>query len=296
MLQFNPKDPGDTSYQSYTSGLVSICSASVLFGALFVTLLLSQSVAGDGLPKPPEDYFGGFGYCALILSRNRYDEVLIEAGPEQCRQALSPCSTFKIPNSLIGLQAGVVSGPDDLKKWDGYERSRAVSNRDHTLQSAISESIVWYFQTLARDVGEDRMANWLQQLDYGNQDISGGIDRFWLGSSLRIDAYQQMEIIKSLWHGTLPFDPSNQQHVREMLIQESDLNGVLHGKTGSCPGASDQHPPDHGWFIGWVDWNQPARSDPSTTFFVVNTSGTRAWGSEARKITLGILHDMQAER
>jgi beta-lactamase class D len=258
-------------------------------GVALAALLLTQPVLGDGLPRPPEDYFGDFGYCALILSRNRYDEVLIEAGPAQCQQALSPCSTFKIPNALIGLQTGVVSGPGDLKKWDGKERSRAANNRDHTLQSAIKESIVWYFQALARDVGEDRMADWLQKLDYGNQDISGGVDRFWLASSLRIDAYQQMEMIKSLWHGTLPFDPSNQQFLRDMLVQDSDLNGVLHGKTGSCPGV-----PDHGWFIGWVDWSNPARSDPSTTFFVINTTGTHAWGSEARKIALRILNDLQS--
>jgi beta-lactamase class D len=258
-------------------------------GVALAALLLTQPVLGDGLPRPPEDYFGDFGYCALILSRNRYDEVLIEAGPAQCQQALSPCSTFKIPNALIGLQTGVVSGPGDLKKWDGKERSRAANNRDHTLQSAIKESIVWYFQALARDVGEDRMADWLQKLDYGNQDISGGVDRFWLASSLRIDAYQQMEMIKSLWHGTLPFNPSNQKYLRDMLVQDSDLIGVLHGKTGSCPGA-----PDHGWFIGWVDWSNPARSDPSTTFFVINTTGTHAWGSEARKIALRILNDLQS--
>lgn len=265
----------------------------VTTGAAIAALFVSLSVIGKPLPKPPEDYFADYGYCALILSRDRHDEVMIEAGPKQCQQQLSPCSTFKIPNALIGLQTGVITGPDDLKKWDGTERSRKEANRDHTLQSAISESIPWYFQALARDVGEERMAQWLQQLDYGNQDISAGIDLFWLGSSLKIDAHQQLKLIRDLWHGALPFDPDYQQQVRDMLVQDSDLEGTLHGKTGSCLGAKNQHQPDHGWFIGWVDWNGTSTRAESTTFFVINITGDQAWGWEAKKIALEILQDLQ---
>ena len=267
----------------------------IQFSAAFAALFISISANAGPLPNPPEHYFGDYGYCALLLSRSRLDETSIEVGPKQCQQALSPCSTFKIPNALIGLQTGVVSGPGDLKKWDGTERQRAVSNKDHTLQTAISESIPWYFQELALDVGEQRMAQWLERLDYGNQDISGGIDRFWLGSSLKINAHGQMEQIRKLWHGTLPFDSQYQEQLRDMLLLDSGLDGTLHGKTGSCPGADDQDPPDHGWFIGWVDWNTSSARQPYTTFFVVNITGTRAWGSEAKKIALQILQDLKTE-
>lgn len=267
----------------------SIIQFSAAFAALFVSVFANS----DPLPNPPQSYFGDYGYCALVLSRNRHDETSIEVGPRQCQQALSPCSTFKIPNALIGLQTGVVTGPGHLKKWDGTERQRTANNKDHTLQTAISESIPWYFQELARDVGEQRMAPWLERLDYGNQDISAGIDRFWLGSSLKINAHDQMKLIRKLWHGTLPFAPGYQQQLRDMLVQSSDLDGNLHGKTGSCLGAKDQNPPDHGWFVGWVDWNNASSREPSTTFFVINITGTRAWGSEARKIALQVLQDLQ---
>ena len=276
-----------------SAGYLTIRHLIIRLGAAFAALLFSQLVAGRGLPAEPETYFGDFGYCALVLGRNRHEEVLIEAGPEQCRLPLSPCSTFKIPNTLIGLQTGVVSGPDDLKKWDGKERSRAATNRDHTLQTAISESIPWYFQELARDVGAERMEQWLLKLDYGNRDISAGIDRFWLGSSLLIDAYGQMELIKSLWHGTLPFNPAYQQMLRRMLQLETGLEGSLHGKTGSCRSTEDQGTRDHGWFIGWVDWHKPGAVGADTTFFVINTTGPKAWGWETKKITLRILNDLQ---
>ena len=260
--------------------------------AAFAALFVSSLAAAQPLPKPPQAYFGAFGFCALVLERSRLRETIREAGPEQCRQALSPCSTFKIPNALIGLQTGVVSGPDDLKHWDGKKRAREASNRDHTLASAIKQSIVWYFQALARDVGEQRMAKWLEELDYGNQDISGGIDNFWLASSLKIDAYAQMELVKSLWHGTLPFDPDKQAQVRDMLTLESDLDGALRGKTGGCPGGTEQNPVDHGWFVGWVDWNEPRRQDPYVSYFVVNITGNAKRGQAAKQAALEILGDL----
>lgn len=265
---------------------------SAAFAALFVSLLAN----GAPLPHPPEHYFGEFGYCALVLERSRLSETFIEVGPKHCSQALSPCSTFKIPNALVGLQTGVVTGPDDLKEWNGKERPRKISNQDHTLASAINKSIVWYFQQVARDVGEERMAAWLEKLEYGNRDISGGIDRFWLGSSLKIDAHKQLELIKSLWHGTLPFDPEKQAQVRDMLVLESDLNGVVHGKTGGCPGGTEQNPKDLGWFIGWIDWNEPKRQEPYVTFFVVNITDNKQRGQAAKQAAFAILQDLQATR
>lgn len=264
---------------------------SAALAALFVSAL-STAAEDSPLPHPPEHYFGESGYCALLLERSRLSETRIEVDSGQCRQAFSPCSTFKIPNALIGLQTGVVTGPDDLKYWDGQQRQQKFSNQDHTLASAIKRSIVWYFQALATDVGEQRMAEWLEKLDYGNRDISGGIDRFWLGSSLKIDAHAQMELVKSLWHGTLPFKPDSQAQVRDMLALDSELDGSLHGKTGGCPGGTAQNPLDVGWFIGWVDWNASRRQDPYVTFFAVNVTGNERRGQAAKLAALEILHDL----
>ena len=100
-----------------------------LLSAAIAALFISYPVKSQSLPNSPQHYFGDFGYCALILSRSRHEEVWIEAGPGQCQLELSPCSTFKIPNSLIGLQTGVVSGPGDLKKWDGKDRSREADRK-----------------------------------------------------------------------------------------------------------------------------------------------------------------------
>ncbi|NIV21052.1 MAG: class D beta-lactamase, partial [Gammaproteobacteria bacterium] len=224
----------------------------------------------------------------LIQGRDRHQSLNLEFNPQQCRLALSPCSTFKIANALIGLQTGAVSGPGHVREWDGVQHGRQDLNRDHDLASAMRHSAVWYFQDLARDVGEEPMRRWLAELDYGNQDISAGIDRFWLGSSLKIDARRQMELLKELRHGTLPFRPEHQQAVRDMLAQDSGLAGALYGKTGSCAGGEGT--PRHGWFIGWLDGG--SERNPSTTWFVINIRGEEARGSEARRIALELLADL----
>lgn len=267
-------------------------AATIRRSAATAALLLSAAATANDLPRPAEDYFGDFGACALVVSQDRYDQSRFEYGPGQCGLPLSPCSTFKIPNALIGLQTGAVSGPGHLKPWDGNRHSRETANRDHTLASAVEHSVVWYFQSLARDVGEQAMAGWLNRLGYGNRDISGGIDRFWLGSSLEIDAHGQLEFIRALWRSGLPFASGHQAEVRAMLAQASDLPGSLHGKTGSCPGNPDTGTPDHGWFIGWVDWDENRERNPATSWFVINITGEEARGREARRIALQLLADL----
>ena len=267
--------------------------AARIGSAAAAALLLSTPVIAQEPPRPVGEYFDGYEACALVVTRDRYDEAHIEFNPERCDLAMSPCSTFKIPHALIGLQTGAVSGPGHLKHWDGTERSRAVTNRDHTLASAIEHSVVWYFQSLARDIGAATMAQWLERLDYGNQDISAGIDRFWLGASLLIPARQQLEFVRKLWRAGLPFDESHQRRVQEMLSQPSALPGRLHGKTGSCLADPANDRPEHGWFVGWVDWDRNRGRNPATSWFAVNIAGPGANGRVARESALQLLADLQ---
>ncbi len=91
-----------------------------------------------------------------------------------------PASTFKIFNALVALETGVIPDEHATFKWDGVERSVPAWNQDHDLASAISVSAVWYFQELARRIGRERMQEWIDRAKYGNQNIGGEIDSFWL--------------------------------------------------------------------------------------------------------------------
>jgi beta-lactamase class D len=204
----------------------------------------------------------------------------------QCEERLAPCSTFKVPNALVGLESGVLAGPGDVKRWDGTEHSRAVLNQDHDLASAMRHSVVWYFQAVARDVGAERMQAALDAWGYGNRNISGGQDRFWLSSTLRISALEQLRFMSELAGDALPASPVNQAVVRSLIRQTDDLpaglRGELYGKTGSCSGPKG----DYGWFTGFLE------RDGQTHAFAVNVKGEGQWGADARRIAIEVLRDM----
>jgi beta-lactamase class D len=173
-----------------------------------------------------------------------------------CATRHSPYSTFKIPSSLIGLETGAVADPDARWRWDaerypppspapGGDYLRAWQ-QDQNLRTALPRSIVWYFREVASRVGEPRMKQWLATFGYGNQDISGGLDRFWLGSSLRISPDEQAEFLARLQRGQLPVSRRNLDLVQELLTQESGPGYRLIAKTGSSADGE-------GWLVGWVE-------------------------------------------
>jgi len=193
-----------------------------------------------------------------------------------CAERLSPCSTFKIPNSLIGLETGVIADAGFVIPWDGVKRDRAEWNRDHTLASAIKVSAVWYYQELARRVGAERMQKLVSAIPYGNADTSSGIDAFWLGRSLRISPDEQVAFLERLRLSKLSFSERSQKIVRDILVQESPGPAVYRGKTGSC-GFDDAK--DHGWWVGWVE------KDGRATVFAMLIRGKDAFGPVARRLT-----------
>lgn len=192
------------------------------------------------------------GYRSAFVLRDVNGGRTLRHDPALAGTRTSPCSTFKIPNSLVGLETGVVPDVSFVLKWDGVRRPHAEWNRDHDLRSAIRYSVVWYYQELARRVGPERMAKWVSALRYGNEDVSGGIDRFWLGSSLRISPDEQIDFLARLHAGELPVSARSLGIVKDILVQDPPGPGLVYrGKTGSCqdPGAPDSH----GWWVGSVE-------------------------------------------
>ncbi len=155
---------------------------------------------------------------------------------ERAKQSFAPQSTFKVPHSLIGLQVQAVEDEYDIKYWDREIREIDVWNQDHTLGSALRYSVVWYYKALARDIGEKRMQEWLEKIAYGNEDMSGGIDQFWLSSSLLISPIEQTDFMESLSKENLPFDQEVMQIVKRMMIQMEGEDYILYGKTGQGSG------------------------------------------------------------
>jgi beta-lactamase class D len=200
---------------------------------------------------------------------------------ERAAAQQAPNSTFKIMNSLIGLQVKAVKDEYDIKYWDGTTREISVWNQDHTLGSAMRNSVVWYYQAMARDIGEQRMQEWLDRCSYGNRDIRGGIDRFWLNSSLKISPLEQVDFLERLYKETLPFDKGVMKTVKRIMIQQEGDEYTLYGKTGSS-GLRDKR--SIGWFVGFII----VKGHPYAFATNLDTQEESA-GQVAKKITIDIL-------
>jgi beta-lactamase class D len=232
------------------------------------------------------EFFGGREGCFVLYDAQADNYICYN--PKGCGERFTPCSTFKIANSLIALQTGISTGPEFSLKWDGVMRPIAPWNQDHTMRSAMSNSVVWFYQEMARRIGPERMADNVRRLDYGNRDTSGGITNFWLESTLRISADEQVAFLRRLWADSLPMSKDAQRITRELMeLAHSDHGRIFCGKTGTA-GDAKADIARLGWFVGCVTKGE------RKVFFATRITGERdASGRQARKITEAILKSLQ---
>lgn len=165
----------------------------------------------------------------------------------------SPASTFKIPNSLIGLSTKAVKSIDEVfYKYDGSKMFLKSWERDANLREAIKVSQLPAYQELARRIGLEKMQENITKLNYGNMTIGDRIDTFWLQGPLEISAIQQTEFLAKLATYKLPFSQELQQSIHEIIKLEEKKNCTLYGKTGWTGRNSSN---SIGWFVGWVNNN-----------------------------------------
>ena len=188
----------------------------------------------------------------FALYKLKSDSLFLFNG-SRCEKGFLPASTFKILNSLIALETGVLSSPADTIYWDGKKAWNDSWNQDHSLASAFRVSCVPCYQQIARKVGGKRMRYWTKAAHYGKMDIRAkNIDTFWLAGNSRISPLQQIDFLKRLYREELPFKRENQQAVKQIMLLEERPGYKLYGKTGWAQ-------PDGrniGWFVGWVETEQ----------------------------------------
>ncbi|MGG9970486.1 class D beta-lactamase [Ferruginibacter sp. SUN002] len=164
-----------------------------------------------------------------------------------------PASTFKIVNSLIGLETGVIADEKMVIKWDGVKRWNDDWNKDMNMVEAFKVSCVPYYQEIARKIGKDTMQHWLDTLNYGTKTINSTIDSFWLDNTLKISPDEQLGMVKRLYFDQLPFQKRTQQIVRDVMKQEENTLYTLSYKTGW---GFDEKNNGIGWVTGWIEENK----------------------------------------
>lgn len=175
--------------------------------------------------------------------------------PERAERRFAPCSTFKIPNTAILLERGAARDPEFVVKYDpALKAPREAWRKDHTLRSAYRDSVLWYYHALAKKVGMPGMARMVLQFDYGNADVSGGVDGarpFWIDGSLRISANEQVAFLERLRNGRLGLSARTDRLTKEIMVAEQTPAGTLRAKTGACQPQGDRQVTM--WYVGYVE-------------------------------------------
>jgi beta-lactamase class D len=176
--------------------------------------------------------------------------TLTVVNPAEAERRHLPASTFKIPNTLIGLETGVIPDASFRLPWDGKKRWLDSWNRDHDLPSAMKHSVVWYYQEVARRVGAARMRRLVGAFGYGNRDTGpdAAVDRFWLDAPLAISPREQVEFLERMRTGKLPVKPAHVALVRRIITLDERPGRVLQGKTG----LGHEGNRVVGWLVGYV--------------------------------------------
>lgn len=241
------------------------------------------------------EFFGAWNGAAVLYdpAANRYEIY----NPDLAQTRRSPCSTFKILSSLIGLETGGIDPQDSTRAWSGETFWNADWNRDIGFPDAFRTSCVWYFREVIDEIGKGTMQAELDRLSYGNCDISDWEGRqntnnknpaltgFWIESSLRISPVEQVQVLERIFGE----DSAHSEEAREALRQVMRLPDqeagelAVYGKTGM---GKAQGVVVDAWFTGFAD------ADGRRVYFCVylgETPEQDVSSTRAKEIALQIL-------
>lgn len=178
-----------------------------------------------------------------------------------------PASTYKIPNSIIALETGVVDDQNTIFLWNGEKRFLKSWEQDLTFKEAFQFSCVPCYQEIARKVGVERMNAYLKKFQYGDIHVdSVNLDSFWLQGNSRINQFQQTDFLLRFYKSQLAISKRTETIVKEIMVLEKTGNYVLRGKTGWSI-VDNLH---NGWFVGYIEDKE------SVFFFATNVAPTSA--------------------
>jgi len=229
-----------------------------LFTRIFFLLMTISTIASTTAFAISEETvkstFAGNKGAIVIIGCST--EKVFDFFPADSSEMLAPCSTFKIWNTLIGLECGLISKPEEMFYiWDGEKRFIEGWNQNLTLKMAFQASCVPAFKNLAKKIGLEKMKIWIDKISFGNKDISAGIDCFWLpqedGNEIKITPLEQAKLVARLVNKQLPFSEQSVELLKEIMKEKETQHGILYGKTGSAADNSGNY--ILGWFVGFVE-------------------------------------------
>ena len=96
---------------------------------------------------------------------------------EHATLRVAPNSTYKIYDALFGLEEDIITPENSFIAWNGETYPFEAWNADQTLQSAMNSSVNWYFESVDKQLGAAAISNYIQEIGYGNENMSGDFSR-----------------------------------------------------------------------------------------------------------------------
>lgn len=233
--------------------------------------------------------FQSISGCAVIF--NEAGNVYTFYNEEECKTQVSPCSTFKIISTLMGLHNQVVTSEESRMYYNGTNYPLEAWNADLGLADAFQNSCVWYFRQIIDQVGQEEVQKELTALNYGNCDTTKWegsntnplpeLNGFWLDSSLKISPLEQVEILRNIIEGRTIYTQEEVDVLKRMMLIEENGTEKIYGKTGTGKNGT-------AWFTGFEE-NQDANI--YVAIYLNDNDSNEVNGAKAKEIALHILNE-----
>jgi beta-lactamase class D len=220
--------------------------------------------------------------CTFVLYSEGEDELFV-VNQLKASERFTPASTFKIANSLIALETNTLSGTDqllavDLDKYpeeSWWQPGWATESYD--LRGAFQNSVYPIYRSIASAIGQQNMTNYLAVFDYGNLDISSGLDSFWVNGSLEISALEQIEFLQKLYHNEFALKQENLNGLKEIMLVEETDTYKMYAKTGAALVEENNAVL---WYVGFIE------NTTGLHYFAFNMHSAPAPGNAQLRIDL----------
>ncbi|MHC1737532.1 MAG: penicillin-binding transpeptidase domain-containing protein [Ignavibacteriaceae bacterium] len=194
--------------------------------------------------------------CAVTGSMAVFDSKknlwILSDSSDIFRETL-PASTFKIINSIVSLETGAIKDEHEVLEFNyildtvfyGY---RPDTYHDMDMTEAFRLSVVWFYLDLAKRVGKEKFAEYLRECRYGNSDISVDGYDFWNVGNLEISPVGQVNLVRNIFEGVLPFSKRNIEILRRIMLTEETGEYKIYAKTGW----TSKDSVNIGWWVGYI--------------------------------------------
>ncbi|HHW5832117.1 TPA: beta-lactam sensor/signal transducer BlaR1, partial [Staphylococcus aureus] len=238
--------------------LIFICIFTFFIMIIQSQFLMGQSLTDYNYKKPLQsDYqildesknFGSNSGSFVMYSMKK-DKYYIY-NEKESRKRYSPDSTYKIYLALFGLDRHIISDKNSRMSWNHNHYPFDSWNKDQDLNTAIQNSVNWYFERISNQLSKNYTSDQLKQLNYGNKNL-GSYKAYWLEDSLKISNLEQVIVLKNMMEQNNHFSKNEKKQLSSSLLIRKNENYELYGKTGTGIVNGKYN---NGWFVGYVITN-----------------------------------------